>query len=157
LDSLLDFWIFFKVPPRALLRGETYNLTTVLKAFMKLQPDRIETQSVTAYGPGWIAIQGEKIQHSVLITSEGLRQDWACQRFEELGPEHFAQLAALDVELVIFGSGERLRFPQPEWQVGLMQRRIGLETMDTQAACRTYNILAGEGRKVAAALLIEAA
>jgi len=123
---------------------------------MKLQPDRIETQSVTAYGSGWIAIQGEKITHSVLITSEGLRLDWNCKNFDDLGPKHFAQLAELDVELVIFGSGERLRFPKPEWQVGLMQRRLGLETMDTQAACRTYNILAGEGRKVAAALLIEA-
>jgi len=122
---------------------------------MKLQPDRIETQSVTAYGPGWVAIQGEKIAHSVLITSEGVRLDWQCQSFEDLGPHHFAQLAELDVELVIFGSGKRLRFPKPEWQVGLMQRRVGLETMDTQAACRTYNILAGEGRKVAAALLIE--
>ena len=123
---------------------------------MKLQPDRIETQSVTAYGPGWVAIQGEKIQHSVVITSEGVRLDWDCARFEDLGSEHFAQLATLEVELVIFGSGERLRFPKPEWQTGLMSRRIGLETMDTQAACRTYNILAGEGRKVAAALLIEA-
>ncbi len=122
---------------------------------MKLQPDRIETQSVTAYGPGWLAIQGEKIQHSVLITSEGLRLDWACACFDDLTPEHFAQLAELDVELVIFGSGSRLRFAPPAWQTGLMQRRIGLETMDTQAACRTYNILAGEGRKVAAALLIE--
>jgi uncharacterized protein len=72
---------------------------------MKLQPDRIETQSVTAYGQGWIAIQGEKITHSVLITSEGLRLDWACSRFEDLTPQHFAQLAELDVELVIFGSG----------------------------------------------------
>jgi uncharacterized protein len=155
LDSLLDFWIFFKVPPRALLQGETYNLTTDPKAFMKLQPDRIETQSVTGYGSGWIAIQGEKITHSMLITSEGLRLDWKCQSFDDLGPEHFTQLAALEVELIIFGSGERLRFPKPEWQIGLMSRRIGLETMDTQAACRTYNILAGEGRKVAAALVIE--
>ena len=122
---------------------------------MKLQPDRIETQSVTAYGSGWIAIQGEKITHSVLITSDGLRLDWYCQSFDDLGTEHFAQLAELNVELVIFGSGERHRFPKLEWQAGLMKRRIGLETMDTQAACRTYNILAGEGRKVAAALLIE--
>jgi uncharacterized protein len=122
---------------------------------MKLQPDRIETQSVTAYGSGWIAIQGEKIMHSILITSEGVRLDWDCKSFDDLGPEHFLQLTQLDVELVIFGSGERHRFPKPEWQAGLMQRRIGLETMDTQAACRTYNILAGEGRKVAAALLIE--
>ena len=123
---------------------------------MKLQPDRIETQSITAYGPGWVAIQGEKIEHSVLITSEGLRLDWSCARFDDLTPQHFAQLAELDVELVIFGSGNRLRFTPPAWQAGLMQRRVGLETMDTQAACRTFNILAGEGRKVAAALLIEA-
>ena len=122
---------------------------------MKLQPDRIETQSVTAYGSGWIAIQGEKIMHSILITSEGVRLDWDCKSFDDLGPQHFLQLTKLDVELVIFGSGERHRFPKPEWQAGLMERRIGLETMDTQAACRTYNILAGEGRKVAAALLIE--
>ena len=122
---------------------------------MKLQPDRIETQSVTAYGPGWVAVQGEKVQHSVLITSAGLREEWACARFEDLGPEHFTHLAELDVELVIFGSGERLRFAKSEWLVALMNKRIGLETMDTQAACRTYNILAGEGRKVAAALLIE--
>ncbi len=122
---------------------------------MKLQPDRIETQSVTAYGPGWVAIQGEKITHSVVITSEGLRLDWECPSYEALGPHHFAQLANLDVELIVFGSGERLRFPKHEWQIDLMSKRIGLETMDTQAACRTYNILAGEGRKVAAALLIE--
>ena len=64
-------------------------------------------------------------------------------------------LADLDVELIIFGSGERLRFPKPEWQVGLMQRRLGLETMDTQAACRTYNILVGEGRQVLLALIVE--
>ena len=122
---------------------------------MKLQPDRIEPQSVTAYGSGWIAIQGEKITHSVLITSEGLRLDWNCRSFDDLNTQHFAQLAKLDVELIIFGSGERMRFPKPEWQIDLMQQRIGLEAMDTQAACRTYNILAGEGRKVAAALIVE--
>ncbi|WP_310643453.1 Mth938-like domain-containing protein [Limnohabitans sp.] len=122
---------------------------------MKLQPDRIDTLSVTGYGPGWLAIQGEKVQHSVLITSAGVRVDWQCTRFDDLGPEHFAQLAALDVELVIFGSGDRLRFAKPEWLIAFMHKRIGIETMDTQAACRTYNILAGEGRKVAAALLVE--
>ena len=122
---------------------------------MKLQPDRIETQSVTGYGPGWIAIQGEKISHSVLISSEGLRENWACSTFADLTAAHFAQLEKLDVELIIFGSGQQLRFVPPAWLAGLMQRHIGLETMDTQAACRTYNILAGEGRKVAAALLVE--
>jgi uncharacterized protein len=123
---------------------------------MKLQPDRIDTLSVTGYGPGWVAIQGEKTHHSVLISSAGIRLDWSCTSFDDLQPHHFEQLAELDVELVIFGSGDRLRFAPPQWLTSLMNKRIGLETMDTQAACRTYNILAGEGRKVAAALLIEA-
>ena len=123
---------------------------------MKLQPDRIDTLSINAYGPDWVGVQGEKITHSVLISSQGLNTGWGSDSFESLTPSHFAALADLDVELVIFGSGQRLRFVPPAWHAALMQRQIGLETMDTQAACRTYNILAGEGRRVAAALLIEA-
>ena len=62
----------------------------------------------------------------------------------------------LDVTgLVLFGSGRRLRFPRPEWLRPLIERRIGVETMDTAAACRTYNVLGGEGRLVVAALLLE--
>lgn len=122
---------------------------------MKLQPDRFDVPSVTGYGLGWVAIQGERIHHSVVITSNGTQFDWHCERFDDLGPSHFGQLAELDVELVIFGSGQLLRFAPHAWMQALMQKRMGLETMDTHAACRTYNILAGEGRKVAAALLID--
>jgi uncharacterized protein len=57
--------------------------------------------------------------------------------------------------LIIFGSGKRIRFPQPAWLQPLMSKRMGLETMDTGAACRTYNILAGEGRRVVVALILE--
>jgi len=124
---------------------------------MKLQPDRIDVPSITGYGSGWVSIQGEKIHHSVVISSNGTQFDWHCKGFHDLNPLHFEQLAQLDVELVIFGSGQQLRFAPPLLLKGLMSNRIGLETMDTQAACRTYNILAGEGRKVAAALLIELA
>lgn len=124
---------------------------------MKLQPDRFDVPAVTGYGPGWVAIQGEKVHDSVVISSDGTHYTWDCNRFEDLSAAHFEQLAALDVELVVFGSGRLLRFASPAWLQGLMKKRIGLETMDTQAACRTYNILAGEGRKVAAALLIETA
>ena len=87
--------------------------------------------------------------------ASGLRQPWPCARFEDLTPEHFAQLAGLETELVIFGSGLRNRFPPPAWLAPLITRRLGLETMDTQAACRTYNILASEGRNVVAALILE--
>ena len=122
---------------------------------MKLQPDLISAQSISGYGPGWVAIGPEKISTSVVIGSNGERFDWACQRFEDLRPEHFAQLAAMDTELVIFGSGNRIRFPQAEWIRPLIEKQIGIETMDTQAACRTYNILADQGRRVALALLLE--
>ena len=123
---------------------------------MKLQPDKSDVQTLTAHGPGWVAINHERVEQSVVLGSRGERFVWNCARFEELGPEHFAQLAAIGAETVIFGSGARIRFPQPAWLRPLIDRRIGLETMDTAAACRTYNILAGEGRHVLAALLVEA-
>ncbi len=122
---------------------------------MKLQPDKFDVQSISGYGPGWIALDNEKITSSLIISSQGQRLDWPFRSFAELTAAHFEQIAALDAELVIFGSGARIRFPQPAWLRPLMARRIGVETMDTQAACRTYNILAGEGRHVVAALLLE--
>ena len=122
---------------------------------MKLHPDQSSVQSISGYGDGWIALDGERITSSVVIGAMGQRFAWSCDQFTDLGAAHFAQLAALDAELVIFGSGGKIRFPDAAWLAPLMQRRIGLETMDTRAACRTYNILAGEGRKVVAALLIE--
>ena len=128
---------------------------------MKLQPDRLEVQSILGYGPGWIGLgsQGmaEKIDHSIVVGSRGEKFNWNCTRFEDLTAEHFALLVKTQPELVIFGSGSRLRFPAPAMLRALMEKRIGLETMDTLAACRTYNILAGEGRQVLAALLIEPA
>ena len=126
---------------------------------MKLQPDRLDVQSILGYGPGWVGIASngvaEKIESSVVIGSGGEKFDWDCARFEELTEAHFEKLVATQPELVIFGSGARLRFAPPALMRALMQNRIGIETMDTLAACRTYNILAGEGRRVIAALLIE--
>ncbi len=121
---------------------------------MKLQPDQSDAQTISAYGPGWVAVGPEKITHNVILGSHGERIQWAGS-FEELGPEHFALLGQLKVEVVIFGSGRRIRFPHPAWVAPLAARRIGVETMDTAAACRTYNILAQEGRDVAVALLLD--
>jgi uncharacterized protein len=122
---------------------------------MKLQPDKSDAQTLTAHGPGWVAINNERVEHSVVVGSRGERFEWHCENFDQLGAEHFSQLAALGAELVIFGSGKRIRFPPAAWLQGLMAKRTGVETMDTPAACRTYNILASEGRHVVAALLIE--
>ncbi|TFY98787.1 Mth938-like domain-containing protein [Ramlibacter rhizophilus] len=122
---------------------------------MKLQPDRSSAPTITGHGPGWVAVDGQRIEHSVIVGSQGERIDWPAAAWEALQPTHFETLAALDVEVVIFGSGSRIRFPRPAWLAPLVARRIGVETMDTAAACRTYNILAQEGRRVAAALVVE--
>ena len=123
---------------------------------MKLQPDRMEVQSVTGYGPGWLAINGEKHTTSLLITSSGMRQPLKARSPAELTPADFAAMADWPVEMVIYGSGTRLQFPPAAWLAPLMGKRMGIETMSTEAACRTYNILAGEGRPVGALLLLSA-
>ncbi|MFD1711814.1 hypothetical protein FVQ98_16170 [Ottowia sp. GY511] len=122
---------------------------------MKFQPDVFGT-AITGYGPGWIAVAGERVHHSLILDgTTGEQQDWRVDRFDALDAAHFERLAALKPELVIFGSGNALRFPRPPWIRALVEARIGIETMDTAAACRTYNILAGEGRRVVAAILVE--
>ena len=126
---------------------------------MKLQPDRSDAPTILGYGPDWIGVGhrgvAEKIHHSLVLDSRGPKFEWPCRRHADLQQSHFDQLAELAPELVIFGSGSQLRFAPPALLRTLMARRIGIETMDTVAACRTYNILSGEGRIVVAALLIE--
>ena len=122
---------------------------------MKLQPDQSDVQSISGYGPGWIGVNGQKITHSVIISSQGQQIAWPAERFADLTSQHFTALAQTGAEVVIFGSGSRIRFPLAAWLGPLIDRRIGIETMDTAAACRTYNILAQEGRNVAVALLLE--
>jgi uncharacterized protein len=130
---------------------------------MKLQPDKTDTQIIHAYGPGWVSVGSivggvptlEKITHSIVIGSRGERLTLPGVGFDQLSAELFDTFAQFKPELIIFGSGGKLRFPSPALQRALMAARIGLETMDTLAACRTYNILAGEGRHVLGVFLIE--
>lgn len=110
--------------------------------------------TITGYGEDWVAINGEASHNSMLISSAGHRMDWGVGGFESLQASDFETLLNWDIELVLFGSGPRVRFPNPQWLAALYAKRIGVETMDTHAACRAYNFLAGEGRKVAAALLV---
>ncbi len=124
---------------------------------MKLQPDRIEgVNAVTAITDGTVRINGLPHSASLLLPWRGDVQAWPCGDFADLRAEHFELLVALAPELVIFGSGSRIRFAAPAVLRPLIERGIGIETMDTAAACRTYNVLASEGRAVVAALLIEA-
>jgi uncharacterized protein len=123
---------------------------------MKLQADRIEGQNAIArHGPDGVIVNGVEYRSSVLVPAAGGVTAWPVERFEALTEAHFEAIAALSPELVIFGSGSRIRFPHPSLIRPLITRRIGVETMDTAAACRTYNVLLAEGRAVVAALLFE--
>ena len=121
---------------------------------MKLHADKADLYAITAYGEGWVTINGQRHSQSLVLSSTDGVLPWNCGRFDELTPAHFDTLLTNRPELVVFGSGSRLRFARPALLQSLMAQRVGVETMDTAAACRTYNILAGEGRRVTAALLI---
>lgn len=127
---------------------------------MKLQADKSDTLTVTALGEGWIAVNGQRHTASVVLGADGTVRPWDVARLDDLSAEHFTGLLSGDgqpqPELVLLGSGRALRFVPPALLRPLIERRIGVETMDTAAACRTFNILAGEGRRVVAALLIDA-
>jgi len=110
--------------------------------------------TVTAYGAGYVSVNGQRHESSLVVLRDQILP-WAPRRFDELNAESFAVLEKLDVDILLLGTGERQRFPRPELTAGLRNARIGVEVMDLQAACRTYNILVAEERKVAAALLIE--
>lgn len=123
---------------------------------MKFQPDHLEgVNSISRVEPGRLWVNGSAYTASVLVPWRGQPVAWPVGSVAELTAEHFQQVLALQPELVIFGSGPQLRFVSPALQRALIERRIGVETMDTPAACRTYNVLASEGRSVVAALLLQ--
>lgn len=111
----------------------------------------------TAYGEDHVAVNGTRHERSLIVMPERLIPEWQPVAPNALTSVHFAELAELGLEILLLGTGRTLRFPSPRLLHAMAQQGIGLEAMDTFAACRTYNILAGEGRKVAAALIIEPA
>ena len=120
---------------------------------MKLQASALtHLHTFTGYGEGYVTIDGERHESSLIVLPERLLP-WPVAGFDALAEEHFALIAALKPEIVLLGTGARLRFPQPRLTAALTRARIGVEVMDIQAACRTYNILMAEGRNVVAALL----
>jgi len=121
---------------------------------LKLHLDQpAHLNAITGYGAGYIQINQNRHAGSLIVLPTRLIENWRPRTFADLAAEDFAELASLQVEIVLLGTGEQLRFPHPQLTRALMEKRIGLEAMSTAAACRTYNILMGEGRAVAAALL----
>ena len=111
-------------------------------------------QTVTAYDDTGVEINAVRYDHSVLVMPEQPPTAWPVTSFEQLDAQAFAALAALQPDVVLLGTGERQRFAHPSLTAPLTAQGVGVECMDNKAACRTYNILMGEGRKVALALII---
>ncbi|HRD65065.1 MAG TPA: Mth938-like domain-containing protein [Candidatus Competibacter sp.] len=109
---------------------------------------------VRSYGPGWVNVNEREVRQSLIVMPERLVTDWPPQGFAELEEIHFAAVASLEPEMVVLGTGSRQRFPHPQLIRPLLAKGIGVEVMDTAAACRTYNVIMLEGRRVAAVLLM---
>ena len=125
---------------------------------MKLHSDSTQQyQTVTGYDASGVEINAQRFNHSLLVMPETPPRAWDVIRFEDLQAAHFEQIAADAPDVVILGTGERQRFVHPRLIQALSAQHIGVESMDSQAACRTYNVLMGEGRKVTLALIIDAA
>jgi uncharacterized protein len=123
---------------------------------VKFQPDHLDgVNTIARHDRASVWVASRQHTGSVLVPWIGEVRTWAPRAFDELTPAHFDRILELQPELVIFGSGERIRFVAAPMIRGLIERRIGFEAMDTAAACRTFNVLVSEGRSVVAALLID--
>jgi len=124
---------------------------------MKLHLDRTDARYLfTGYGPGYVLVNGARVETSLIVLPDEIVPDWAAD-LASLAAAHFDAVLMRAPEIMLLGTGERQVFPAIGLYAGLIRAGIGVEVMDTQAACRTYNILAGEGRRVAAAIVIAAA
>lgn len=135
---------------------------------MKFTREQSEGQySVHAYRPGSVTLNSPhaeddrdeegriELEESFILTPDTLIRDWPLDSPDHLGSDHLAPLKELAPEVILLGTGERLQFPGGEQLANLVGLGMGYEVMDSAAACRTFNILAGEGRQVAAAIIVE--
>jgi len=123
---------------------------------MKLHAsDTKKYQTVTGYDDTGVEINAQRYNYSLIVLPETEPRAWNVASFDAITAEHFDIIGADDPDVVILGTGARQRFIHPRLTAALTMRRIGVECMDSQAACRTYNILMGEGRKVTLALVID--
>lgn len=124
---------------------------------MKLHSSNTQQyQTVTSYEDNGVEINLIPFSNSLIVLPEIAPAPWPVTSFDALTIEHFEQINAISPDVVILGTGKRQRFVHPRLTAPLTTRRIGVECMDNQAACRTYNILMTEGRKVALALIFDA-
>jgi uncharacterized protein len=110
--------------------------------------------SFTAYGDGYVSVNGRRFEANLTVLPGKVFENWTAADFDSLSEADFEFLAGLEADIVLLGTGKTCRFPPGRLMRPIAEQRVGLEVMDSHAACRTYNILVAEGRKVACALLI---
>ncbi len=110
---------------------------------------------VTAYEPGRVQIRNSHHVASLIVSHDRLLTDWAPRRIEDLCAAHLEPVLELGPEILLLGTGERQRFPDPITFLSLIDSGIGYEVMDNAAACRTYNVLLAEQRPVTLALIMD--
>jgi len=113
-----------------------------------------ETKLFTAHGKDHVMVNGERYEHSIAVMAGEVRSDWAVADFDDLREAHFDYFLPLKPDVLLLGTGSSQRFPHPRLYRSLTDAGVGVEFMDTPAACRTYNILVVEDRKVVAAILL---
>ncbi|OZB46136.1 MAG: hypothetical protein B7X46_00905 [Thiomonas sp. 15-66-11] len=122
---------------------------------MKLQPDSNQASySISAQGQGFVEVNHVRHLQGICLGTDAAPEPWGCAGFAALTEADFTRLIALRPEIVIIGTGTQQQFPHPSLLQPLMAQGIGFEVMNTAAACRTYNILASEGRRVVAGLVV---
>jgi uncharacterized protein len=121
---------------------------------MKFHLQRPTANVVTGMGPGWVRVGDTEYRDNIVVLPDAVVPGWAPHGFPALGEADFASLLSYEPEMVLLGTGSKQVFPHPRLLKSLSAARIGVEVMDTRAACRTFNILAAEDRRVAAALIV---
>jgi len=122
---------------------------------MKLHLQAPASNLVTGTGPGWVRVGAQEHRENIVLTGNSVTPGFAPGGFDALAEADFERLLASAPEIVLIGTGAMHRFLHPRLTAPLYRARVGVEVMDTRAACRTYNILVAEGRNVAAALIVE--
>lgn len=110
--------------------------------------------ALTGYGAGFLAVNGIRYEHALVVTPDAAPARWPVDSANALTAEAAALLLAGSPEIIIIGTGPAQIFPEPARLRPLIEARIGVEIMNTPAACRTYNVLMGEGRRVLAAICL---
>jgi len=123
---------------------------------MKLHlTDFSDLNAFTGYGPGYVEVNRMQYTCNLIVLPDQIIQNWQVSDIDQLTIQHLEDLLSMQPEIILIGTGATFKFPGKSLLKNIASRAISLEVMDTQATCRTYNILSTEGRRVAAAMLVE--